>query len=94
MSTARAWWKVYYRTLRIVRREAHKATMDMLIYGTGAVSVSAEGDIKHVPMQSMLLEKRGEEWILTNPKEVADMICMSYKLATGHHSIFKTNSAK
>ena len=35
LSPARLWWKNTYRQLRIIRREATKAAMDTMIFGTG-----------------------------------------------------------
>lgn len=40
----RAQWKFLYRQYRIVRREALKASMDMMIYGSGIVEIG-----EHVP---------------------------------------------
>jgi hypothetical protein len=51
-------WKKFYRTLRIVRREAYKVTLDMMIYGTGTMMVSDDGsDPKHVPIEEMLIDE-------------------------------------
>lgn len=43
----KAAWKWYYRQLRIARREAFKASLDMLIFGTGYVQVK-DGYVNHV----------------------------------------------
>lgn len=51
----RTQWKLYYRQLRIIRREAYKATMDMMIFGTGFVCVSDDGFVNHLLPQSMVL---------------------------------------
>jgi hypothetical protein len=40
-------WYWYYRQLRIARREAWKATADMLIYGTGFIRVK-DGFVNHI----------------------------------------------
>jgi len=51
--TARAWWKMYWRALRIARREARKATHDLIVYGTGIVDVGKDakpdGVAQHIP---------------------------------------------
>lgn len=41
-------WKWYYRQLRIARREAYKASIDMLCFGTGFVRISEDGFINHI----------------------------------------------
>jgi hypothetical protein len=46
----RATWKAYYRLLRIARREALKASMDMVLFGLGVVKVGLDGP-RHVPLQ-------------------------------------------
>jgi len=52
--TARKWWKTYYRTLRIARRESMKVAHDMMIYGTGMVYVGEgakpDGVAQHIPI--------------------------------------------
>ena len=44
-------WKIWYRQLRIVRRESHKAFMDMMVYGTGFTEIGHDIPdlIRHVP---------------------------------------------
>lgn len=44
---SRAAWKVYYRMLRIYRREAFKAWQDTLVFGTGYLRVK-DGFINHI----------------------------------------------
>ena len=52
--TAREYWRVVYRMIRIARRETLKAAMDTMIYGTGAVYIPANGDDpRHVPWPEM-----------------------------------------
>ena len=46
---SRATWKVYYRALRVCRREAGKAYIDALMYGVGYVRVTPGADPEHVP---------------------------------------------
>ena len=48
--TARQQWKIYYRAMRVARREALKAMYDQLLYGMGAVMVPTRGDPYHVPV--------------------------------------------
>jgi hypothetical protein len=52
-------WKVYYRTLRIAQREAAKAAVDAMIFGTGFVFVSNEGFINHIRPEAVSLEALG-----------------------------------
>lgn len=56
---ARSKWKAYWRQLRILRREAAKATRDMLIFGTGYVFVSGDGFINHVLPEAVLISHDG-----------------------------------
>lgn len=53
----RAQWKVYYRQLRIIRRETWKATEDMILFGTGVVEVSENipDYIRYVPLDMVLV---------------------------------------
>jgi hypothetical protein len=48
-------WTVYYRLFRIQRREVNKATMDMLIFGTGIVRLDPGilGGVEHVPLMEV-----------------------------------------
>lgn len=57
ISPARRIWKVFYRRLRIIRRESLKATVDMMIFGNGAVEIGPDipDGIRHVPIESMRL---------------------------------------
>lgn len=49
-------WKVIWRRMRVAAREAHKAHLDALIYGTGAVFVPNDGgDPRHVPIEELRL---------------------------------------
>ena len=53
-SSARRWWKVYYRMLRICRREHAKAIHDLMLYGTCAVMIPEDGsDPYHVPFEDI-----------------------------------------
>ena len=51
----RAAWKVYYRLLRIARHEAYKASIDVMLYGTGFVLISPDlPDLcRHVPLEEI-----------------------------------------
>lgn len=48
-------WKLYYRQLRMIRRESLKAATDMLIYGTGFVRITDDGFINHILPQSVVI---------------------------------------
>ena len=52
--TARQWWKLSYRKLRIARREALKAADDMMLFGTGVVYISQDGFVNHILPQSVI----------------------------------------
>tara|TARA_R110001599_G_scaffold171353_1_gene362425 strand:+ start:440131 stop:440340 length:210 start_codon:yes stop_codon:yes gene_type:complete len=56
--TPREWWRVWHRRLRVARREAKKATSDVMLYGTGVVSIDADGSAKHIPLESMLVQPK------------------------------------
>ena len=43
-------WNAFYRRLRIVRREAQKAALDLLVFGTGAIFLGNNGMVKHIPL--------------------------------------------
>ena len=49
-TTTRAMWKFIYRLYRISAREAEKAYMDTVIYGTGVVKFD-EGEPRHIPYE-------------------------------------------
>lgn len=53
----RATWKIFYRQLRIFRREAAKAVIDMAIYGGGFVRISEAGFVNHVLPNHVVVEK-------------------------------------
>lgn len=61
--TTREWWKKYYRALRVCRREAMKATQDMMLYGTGVVKVSADGEAERIHPKDVNLIFSGNELI-------------------------------
>ncbi len=52
-SDARACWKRVYRLQRISSREAMKATIDLITFGSGAIIVCNDGLVKHEPIQSL-----------------------------------------
>lgn len=55
---ARTRWKFIYRKLRVYRREALKANMDMTLYGTGAVFIPGNGgDPYRVHPKDIILEE-------------------------------------
>jgi hypothetical protein len=47
-SLGRSVWRWYYQMMRVVARESRKASIDMMIYGTGIVRIE-EDTIRHVP---------------------------------------------
>lgn len=60
-SPARTWWRQYHRAQRVARREAAKATLDLILFGTGVVIVPNDGsDPRHVPLPEVFLTERGE----------------------------------
>ena len=65
MTEARRRWKVYYRLLRIARRESWKAAMDMAIYGTGYIHVDPNNPdlCQHIPIQDIRIDPvKGPQW--------------------------------
>lgn len=50
---SRETWKIYYRLLRIARREASKASLDLAIYGSAFISVSETGECHHIPLEKV-----------------------------------------
>ena len=47
-------WKKFYRTLRVTRREAYKAALDVMMYGTGVMIIPNDGsDPKHMPFDKV-----------------------------------------
>lgn len=52
--TAKQQWKKYHRLLRVCRREAEKAAIDVMLFGQGAVLVPANGaDPQHIPLREI-----------------------------------------
>jgi len=47
-------WKIYYRMLRIYRREAGKAWMDMLTFGMGHLDM-AGAEPRYIPIEEIKL---------------------------------------
>ena len=45
-------WKIYYRLLRIVRRESLKVTLDCIVYGTGCMRINEKGEPEHIPYEA------------------------------------------
>lgn len=50
-------WRVYWRNMRIFRREAGKAAADALIYGSGFLKIDdvLSGRVSHVLPQNVML---------------------------------------
>jgi hypothetical protein len=55
LTPTRLWWKIYWRQLRIIKRETAKQYMDTMIFGTGFVEVGPEvpDGIRHIPIQNV-----------------------------------------
>lgn len=50
-------WKEAYRLYRICMREAAKANLDMMLYGSGYIQITNEPDyIKHIPIQAIQIK--------------------------------------
>jgi hypothetical protein len=50
----RAKWYIYYRLLRIIRRETNKAQLDLIIYGNCFVEwINSEP--RHIPIQDVVI---------------------------------------
>lgn len=52
----KAQWKIFYRQLRIIRRESAKAAIDCMIFGCGFVRVSDEGFVNHILPQAVVMD--------------------------------------
>ena len=50
--SAKQRWKIIHRAMRIARREANKASVDCMMYGTGVVRITSDG-AKHVPLSDI-----------------------------------------
>lgn len=48
-------WKFLYRLMRVGRREAEKASVDCMIFGTGVVVIDENGP-RHVPIEEWRAE--------------------------------------
>ena len=57
LTPARLWWKIYWRQLRIIKRETHKQYMDTLIFGIGFVQVGPNipDGIRHIPRSEIIM---------------------------------------
>jgi hypothetical protein len=53
MSATSRWWKKVDRLLRIAKREANKASEDMMLYGTGAIYTDEKGESRHIPLSEL-----------------------------------------
>lgn len=53
----RAQWKVYWRQLRIIRRESWKAFEDQMLFGRSILEIGPEVPdlIRHVPLNMVLV---------------------------------------
>lgn len=56
--TARQQWKVFYRTVRIARREHLKAFVDAMAFGVGFVMVTADGTIERLDPATVLIKPK------------------------------------
>ena len=50
---ARERWKMAWRTIRVMKREALKAHCDLMIYGTGVICIPKTGDPHHIPLREI-----------------------------------------
>jgi hypothetical protein len=48
-------WKLFYRQFRILRREQHKAFLDMMCFGTGFVRIK-DGFVNYVLPEAVLID--------------------------------------
>jgi hypothetical protein len=65
--TAKQKWKRFYRAIRIARREADKAILDMMIYGTGIVLMPKDGsDPCCIPLADIKLAEFHENLLKNN----------------------------
>jgi hypothetical protein len=53
MSATSRWWKKVDRLLRIAKREASKASEDVMLYGTGAIYTDEKGESRHIPLSEL-----------------------------------------
>lgn len=54
---AREAWYIYYRMLRIVRRESYKVYIDVLIYGSGFTMITNDANyIRHIPIEQVIIK--------------------------------------
>ena len=61
MISSKKRWKQIHRALRVARREALKASMDVVVFGVGAVFVDENGVAKRVQVRELMRrEKRGD----------------------------------
>lgn len=56
-------WYIWYRQLRIIRRETSKQYMDMLIFGTGWIKIGADVPdlIQHAPTEDVIIDAKTQE---------------------------------
>lgn len=50
--TPRQWWKIYYRQLRIIRRETFKGVDDLILFGSCFIETgeNVPDFIRHIPL--------------------------------------------
>jgi hypothetical protein len=54
-------WKIFYRKLRVTRREAMKVAIDTMVYGTGVMYVPDDGsDCKRIHPSEIQLTDEGD----------------------------------
>ncbi|MDB5405214.1 MAG: hypothetical protein JWL84_126 [Rhodospirillales bacterium] len=61
---SRAAWKIYWRQLRIIRRESAKAMTDCVLFGTGVVECGPDVPdfVRHVPVEKVVLSPPQNKW--------------------------------
>ncbi|MCG7932092.1 MAG: hypothetical protein N0E44_18840 [Candidatus Thiodiazotropha lotti] len=60
---AKANWKWLYRRIRIARREADKAMLDCMLYGSGFIQFRSYGHPEHIPFRDIkiMVEDKDQE---------------------------------
>lgn len=55
LTPARLQWKLWWRQLRIIRRETTKAWEDQMLFGTGYTQIGPDvpDGIRHIPLEQI-----------------------------------------
>ena len=59
LTPARLWWKLWWRQLRIIKRETTKQWQDTIIFGTGFVQIGPDrlDGIRHIPVDQIRITR-------------------------------------